>query len=144
MKFDVNLLTSLQNEKSCIQVVEKASAVATEMRAELWLVSSKTASPVASGIDDLFSRMAAISFDSIMVKHSRDWHLNARARQIGPTEAISMIFSKLSLQLVAFPTTLPKPMRLFPELSSPSNPVDVLPRGKFAASCSATHGCKYL
>ena len=89
MKFDVNLLTSLQNEKSCIQVVEKASAVATEMRAELWLVSSKTASPVASGIDDLFSRMAAISFDSIMVKQSRDWHLNAR--QIGATDAISKI-----------------------------------------------------
>ena len=83
-----NVSNSLQNEKSCIQVVEKASAVATEMRAELWLVSSKTASPIASGLEDLFSRMAAISFDSIMVKQSRDWHLNSR--QIGAmTDAIS-------------------------------------------------------
>ena len=70
--------------------MEKASAVAAEMRAELWLVSSKTASSVASGIEDLFFRMAAISFDSIMVKQSRDWHLNS-ARQIGATDAISKI-----------------------------------------------------
>ena len=104
-KYSPNLLNSIQNEKSCIQVVEKASAVAAEMRAELWLVSSKTASSVASCIDDLFSRMAAISFDSIMVKQSRDWHLNVR--QIGATDAISKTFSvsyqlKFALKLVKF------------------------------------------
>ncbi len=74
-------------------MTERASGVSRELSAELWVVSSKTASVVK----DLFGRMAALTFDSVVTRHAN--HTRTLGANLD-TKSILILISTLDLVLI--------------------------------------------
>jgi hypothetical protein len=127
---NTNEVFPFQSETSLEEVFDRAAAAASKMRAELWLVSSKSGSTV----DDFFLRIAALAFDSVMMKKAADDN-EMGCITIGDTSSKRDISRSRNTNIFSKQLNF-----LFPEISLDRNDLYETKRKHF---CAGAADCRY-